>query len=171
MVEWSGRVNGSIVCFSRMGDRYCHLVKVSLSVAYVDKSSDECGETYQCLPHNHRWTSWSETWRSELKGKIGRIKTGRKITIFCQSPCEECLEENSLFAISCSSYLWTCQLKNSVQPTDLYFTSIAGIFLLSGTFFIYLFIFWFRRPSRWTGWLSKLVQSQNWENNWPFPRR
>lgn len=138
MVEWSGRVNVSIACFSRMGDRYSHLVKVSLSVAYVDKSSDKCGETYQCLPHNHRWTSWSETWRSELKGKIGRIKTGRKITIFCQSPCEECLGENALFAISCSwlanSKTW-CNLLTYILHLLLEFFFSVAHFL-----FIYFLI-------------------------------
>lgn len=48
----------------------------------------------------------------------------------------------------------TCQLKNPVQPTDLYFTSIAGIFLLSGTIFIYLFFDSEGRLVEQAGWVN-----------------
>lgn len=41
------------------------LLLTLINVCYL--ITDKWTETHQCLLHNPRWTSWSETWQSELK--------------------------------------------------------------------------------------------------------
>lgn len=38
--------------------------------------TDKCTETHRCLPHNPQWTSWSETWQSELRRKKKTMSQG-----------------------------------------------------------------------------------------------
>lgn len=54
-------VSGCIYC--------CCLVWLMFSILLQTK-------THQCLPHNPQWTSWSETWQSELKRKKKTISEG-----------------------------------------------------------------------------------------------
>lgn len=121
--------------------------------AYFSRSN-EWTETHQCWLHNPRWTSWSETWQSELKGQM---KKGNKMpdlihicTFFYTlnhsvHEIQSCVLLNFLYSEWKPTHL--CSLLTHITHSLL--TCVTGIFLLCEESFWFwkLLLQWYSRKS------------------------
>lgn len=111
--EWKRRTGG----WMNGVDDGASLKQRTESTFALSRMRDKRVETHRCLLHSPQWTSWSETWRSELKGEDD-----------ISASVPKNLGKICVKLPSCSQLTYISRV---------YLTCVAGIFLFRATLFLF----------------------------------